>query len=107
MNTNSAFTGFFQANLSHYPKFALREQRIVRGGRAIVSVETTNYCWAYVTTMKAMNFNEEIPALTNNLFRNQYVLVFDLTSLQDAGENIHYPEINGESIQTKCFSTVR
>ena len=33
-----------------------------------------------------MNFNEEIPALPNNIFQNHYVLVFDLTSLQDAGK---------------------
>ena len=54
--------------------------------------------------MKAMNFNEEIPALPNNLFQNQNVLVFDLTSLQDAGENIHYLEPSGESIQLEIFS---
>ena len=53
--------------------------------------------------MKAMNFNEEIPALPNNLFQNYYVLVFDLTSLQDAGENIHYPELSGESIRLEMF----
>ena len=53
--------------------------------------------------MKAMNFNEEIPALPNNLFQNYYVLVFDLTSLQDAGEIIHYPELSGESIRLEMF----
>ena len=103
MNTNSAFTGNFRENPFHYLKFGLQEQRIVRGGRAIVSVDTTNDCRAYVTTMKAMNFNEEIPALTNNLFQNHYVLVFDLNSLQDAGEIIHYPELSGESIQLEIF----
>ena len=95
MNTNSAFTGHFQENPFHYQKFGLRELRIVRGGRARVSADTTNDCRAYVTTMKAMNFSEEIPALPNNLFQNHYVLVFDLTSLEDAGENIHYPELSG------------
>ena len=94
MNTNSAF---------HYQKFGLRELRIVRGGRAIVSVDTSNDCRAYVTTMKAMNFNEEITALPHNQFQNHYVLVFDLTSLQDAGENIHYPELSGESIRLEMF----
>ena len=53
--------------------------------------------------MKAMNFNEEIPALPHNLFQNHYVLVFDLTSLQEAGENIHYPELSGESIRLEMF----
>ena len=53
--------------------------------------------------MKAVDFNEEIPALPNNLFQNHYVLVFDLTSLQDAGENIHYPKLSGESIRLEKF----
>ena len=48
--------------------------------------------------MKARTFKEEIPALPINLFQNHYVLVFDLTSLQDARENINYPELSGESI---------
>ena len=103
MNTNSAFTGRFQEKPFHYQKFGLRELRIVPGGRPIVSVDTTNECRAYVTTMKAMSFNEEIPALPNNLFQNHYLLVFDLTSLQDAGENIHYFELSGESIQLEMF----
>ena len=103
MNTNSLFIGHFQENPFHYQKFGLREQIIVRGGRAIVSVDTTNECRAYLTTMQAMNFNEEIPALPNNLFQNHYVLVFDLTSLQDVGENIHYPELSGESIRLEMF----
>ena len=103
MNTNSAFTGHFQENPFHYRKFGLRELRIVRGGRALVSIDTTNNCRAYVTTMKAMNFNEEIPALPNDFFTDHYVLVFDLTSLQDAGENVHYPELSGESLRLEMF----
>ena len=103
MNTNSAFTGHFQENPFHYRKFGLRELRIVRGGRAVVSIDTTNNCRAYVTTMKAMNFNEEIPALPNDFFTDHYVLVFDLTSLQDAGENVHYPELSGESLRLEMF----
>ena len=70
MSTNSAFTGHFQENPFHYQKFGIRELRIVRGGRAIVSVDTTNNCKTYVTTRKAMNFNEEIPALPSYLFQN-------------------------------------
>ena len=47
MNTNSAFTGHFQENPFHYQKFGLRELRIFRRGRAIVSVDTNNDCRAY------------------------------------------------------------
>ena len=53
--------------------------------------------------MKAMNFNEEIPALPNDFFTDHYVLVFDLTSLQDAGENVHYPELSRESLRLEMF----
>ena len=103
MNTNWAFTGHFQKNRFYYQKFGLRELRIVRGGRAIVSLDTTNDCRAYVTKMKAMNFNEEIPALPNHQFQNHYILAFDLTSFKDAGENIHYPELSGENIRLEIF----
>ena len=103
MNTILAFTGHFQENPFHYQKFGVREFRIVRGGRAIVSLDTTNDCRAYVKTMKAMNFNEEIPALPNHQFQDHYTLAFDLTSLQDAGQNIPYPELSGERIRLEMF----
>ena len=95
MNTNSAFTGQFQV---HYQNFDLRELRNVYGGRAIVSLDTTNYCRAYVKTMKAMKFNEQFPALPNHQFQNHYTLVFDLTSLQDAG--IRCLIVLGENMST-------
>ena len=96
MNINSAFTGHLQENPLHYQKCGLRELIIVQGGRTIESVDATKDCKAYITTMKAMNFNEEIPELRNYLFLNHYK--FDLTLLQDAGEVIHYPELRGESV---------
>ena len=45
--------------------------------------------------MKEMNLNKKIPALRNHQIQNHYVLVFDFTSLQDAGEDNHYPELSG------------
>ena len=103
MNNNSEFTGQFP-NPFHYQKFGrFRELRIVRGGRAILSVDTTNDCRAYVTTMKAMSFIEDIPSLPNNLFQNHYIVVLEFTLLQDAGENIPYPELSCESIRFEMF----
>ena len=103
MNTNLSFAGHFQENLLHYQKIGLQELRIIRGGRTIVSIDTTNESRAYVTLMKAINFNDEVPSLSNNIFQNHYVHVFDMTSLQDSGENIHYAELSGESIRFKKF----
>ena len=67
MNTNSAFREHFQENLFHFQKFGLRELRIVRVRRAIVSVDTTNDCRAYVATMKAM----AAAVLTDRAFSRQ------------------------------------
>ena len=53
--------------------------------------------------MKALQFNEEFTALPREDFQNHYILVFDLTSLQDAAEQLHYPEISGESLRLEMF----
>ena len=53
--------------------------------------------------MKAMQFNEDFPALPMEDFQNHYILVFDLTSLQDAAEHLHYPELSGESLRLEMF----
>ena len=53
MNTNLAVAGSFLENHFSYQLFLLRELIVVRGGRAIVSLDTTSPCHPYVTTMKA------------------------------------------------------
>ena len=84
MNTNSAVAGSFRENSFNYQQFPLRELRIIRGERAFISLDTTSLCRPNVTTMKAMEFKEDFPALPLENFQNHHVLVFDLTSLQDA-----------------------
>ena len=49
--------------------------------------------------MKAMNFQDDIPSIPIDDFKNHYVLVFDLTSMQDATGNCHYPELVGEPLR--------
>ena len=36
-------------------------------------------------------------------FQSHYILVFDLTSLQDAAEQLQYPELKGESLRLEIF----
>ena len=50
-----------------------------------------------------MQFNEDFPALLMGDFQNHYILVFDLTSLQDAAEHLHCPELSGESLRLEMF----
>ena len=39
-------------------------------------------------------------------FKNHYVLVFDLNSMQDATENCHYPEQLGEPLRLELNFTL-
>ena len=97
MNKNSAFTGFYIENPFWFHQFDLRQIRIFRGRQPIVHFDAADNCRFYVTTMKAMNFQDDIPSIPidNFKFKNHYVLVFDLTSMQDATENCRYPELVG------------
>ena len=61
MNTNSAFIGYFTENLFWYQQFDLRQIRILRGGQPTVEFDAAENCRLYVTTMKAMNFQEDSP----------------------------------------------
>ena len=99
MNSNSAFTGSFEENSFWYQQFDLRYIRKLRGGQPFVHHDTTDSCRLYVTTMKAMNFPDDIPSVPVDNCKDHYVLVFDLTSMQDATEHCHYPELIGEPLR--------
>ena len=99
MNTNFAFTGSFTENPFWYQEFDLRQFRILRGGQPIVDFDAADNCCLYVTTMKAMNFQEGFPSIPIDVFTDHYALAFDLTSMQDATENCHYPELVGEPLR--------
>ena len=105
MNTKSAFTGFCTENPFWYQKFDLRQIRILRGGQPIVDFDTADNCRLYVTTMKATNFQDDSPSIPIDDFKDHYVLVFDLTSMQDATENCHYPEFVGEPLRLEINFT--
>ena len=89
MSINSTFTGSFTKNPFWYQQFDLRQIRIVRRGQPIVDFDTAGNCRLYVTTMKAMNFQDDVPSIPIDDCKGHYVLVFDLTSMQDATENFH------------------
>ena len=52
-----------------------------------------------------MNFQDDIPSIPIDNFKDHYVLVFDLTSMQDATENCHYPELVGEPLRLELNFT--
>ena len=52
-----------------------------------------------------MNFQDDIPSIPIDHFKDHYVLVFDLTSMQDATENCHYPELAREPLRLELNFT--
>ena len=105
MNTNSAFTGSFTENPFWYQHFDLRQIRILRGGQPIVDFDAAHNCRLYVTTMKAMNFQDYIRSISIDYFKDNYKLVFDLISMQDATENFHYPGLVAERLRLELNFT--
>ena len=99
MNANSAFTGSFTENPFWYQQFDLRQIRILKGGQSFVEYDISDSCRPYITTMKTMNFQDEIPSIPIDNFQDHYVLVFDLTSMQDAVEHCQYPVLVGEPLR--------
>ena len=105
MNKNSAFTGSFTENPFWYQQFDLRQIRILRGGQPILDFDTADIFRLYVTTMEATNFQDVIPSILLDDFKDHYVLVFELTSMQDATENCQYPELVGETLRLELNLT--
>ena len=64
MNTNSAFTGSYTEKPFWYQQFELRQIRILRGSQPIIDFDAADNCRLYVTTMKAMNFQDDIPSIS-------------------------------------------
>ena len=105
MNTNSAFTGSFTENPFWYQQFELRQITILRGCQPIRDFDAADNCRNYVTARIAMNFQDDIPSIPTDNFKDHYVLVFGLTSMQDATEKCHYPELVGEPLRLELNFT--
>ena len=50
-----------------------------------------------------MNFQDNFPSISGHNFKDHYVLVFDLTSMQDATEHCHYPELFREPLRLELY----
>ena len=53
--------------------------------------------------MEAMNFQNDFPSIPLDSFKDHYVLVFDLTSMEDASERCHYPELFEEPLRLETY----
>ena len=107
MNSNSAFAGSFAENPFWYQQYNLRDIRKLKSGRPIVHYNTIHNCRLYVRTMKAMNFQDDIPSITIDNFKDHSAPVFDLTSMQDATEHCLYSELVGEPLRLELYFSSR
>ena len=96
MNTISAFTGSYTENPFWYQHFDFGQFGQFRGGQPYLDFDSSNNVHLYITAMKAINSQGDILSITIDNFRDHYVKVFDLTSVQDATEKCGYPELFGE-----------
>ena len=71
MIINSAFTGSFTEKPFRYQQFDLRQFRILRG-QPIVDFDAAGNCRFYVTTLKAMIFQDDIPSIPIDNFKDHY-----------------------------------
>ena len=105
MKTNSAFTGSHTGKRFSYQQFDLRQFRILRGCQPIVDFDDADNCRLYGTKLKAIIFQDDIPSIPNVNFEDHCVLVFNLTSMQDATELFSYPELVGQPLKPELFFT--
>ena len=52
-----------------------------------------------------MNFQDDIPSIPIDNLKDHFLLVLDLTSMQDATENSHYTELVGEALRLELSFT--
>ena len=105
MNKNFAFTGSYTESPFWYQQFDVRQIRILGGGQPFVDSDAVDNCRLYVMKMKAMNFQDDIPSIPIDNFKDHYVLVCDLTSMRDATEKCDYPERVGEPLRLELNFT--
>ena len=77
MNTNSALIRSNTENSFWYQQFDVRQIRQLRRGQPIVDFDAADICRLYVTTMKTMNFQDVLPSMPTDSFKEHHLLVFD------------------------------
>ena len=82
MNAVSAFTGSHTEEPFWYQQFDPRQIRVLRGGQPVVHNDVADNCCLYVTTMKPMNFQDDIPSIPIENFKDHCVVVFDLIRIE-------------------------
>ena len=100
MTTNKAFLGSKANNPFHYQKFNLENITVYRNGYPIAAtpLQTGNDKKLYLNSPEALAFESHGHGVPFSNFPNHYVLVFDLTSIQQTSHDYLSPELTNGSI---------
>ena len=80
MSTKSAFTRSYTENPFWYQQSDFRHIRILGDGQRTVDFRAAVNCRLYGVTTKALNFQDNLPSIPIDIFKEYYLLVFDVTS---------------------------
>ena len=100
MSTNEGFVGAKTVNPFHYQKFGLRSITVLRNGHPIAGtpLETETDKKLYLNSLGALAFHEHGHGISYEEYANHYLMVFDLTSTQQASHDYLHPELTSASI---------
>ena len=98
-----AFIGSNTANPFHYQKFGPIEKTIYRNGFAMAAtpMSITDNKRLYYNSMSALAYVENGHGIPLSEFANHYIMVFDLTSTQEANHNFIHPELTNSSLSVQ------
>ena len=100
MTTNSSYLGGKTENPYHFRKLDLESITVFRNGCPIAGTPllTDDDKKLYLNSLEALAFTSHGHGVPFTDFPNHYVLVFDLTSTQQASHDYLYPELTNGSI---------
>lgn len=100
MNTNTAVAGTNDQNPYYYQKFGLRSITIYRNGIPIAGtpLSTVDNNRLYFKSLSALSFTDQGHGISLADYPNHFVMVFDLTSTQEAAHDFIYPELTNASL---------
>ena len=107
MTTNSAFVGHNRTNPFHYQKFDLNQISIYRNGLPIADspISTVNDKRLYFNTLSDLAYIDNGHGINLEDYPHHFVMVFDLTSTQQASHDFIHPELTNASIAVELKFT--
>ena len=94
-----SFIGSYTENQFWCQLFGFRQIKVLRRGQPIVDFDAAHVCCLHFMKKKAMNSQDEIHSISFQIYKEHYVLVFNLTLMHNATENYEYPELVRETLR--------